>query len=55
MKLLSKHRNALNKACPYCKAKAKERCKVIHGNVHTIGAEPRDQWGRPLIHNQRIK
>lgn len=55
MKLLSENQESVNKPCPYCKAKAGERCKIIHGNVYTIGTEPRDYYGRFLLHNVRVK
>ena len=54
MKLLSNYEDALSVDCPYCHAKAGERCRVVNGNIHTVGSEPRDQYGRPLIHEARV-
>jgi len=55
MELLSKYKESLKKPCPYCRAKSGNRCKIVEGSIYTIGSEPRDQWGRPLVHNARVK
>ena len=55
MELKIKHIKALEFECPYCHAKPNESCKVTQGNTFSQGTEPRDQWGRPLLHTSRVK
>ena len=55
MKLKNQYIKALDCECPYCHAKQGESCRVKNGSNFTNDTEPRDQWGRPLIHESRIK